>query len=116
MTLPRGWRPRRYPPLSRVNYDERGVAASLGIYVLPCAGEPLETFDRRATSDTYVPWTHGCAVTIVDNGCDHPLAFCGPCGDAWQAETDRLARLRRLPPAARAYLAAHGITDWRPRS
>ena len=59
MTLPRGRRPRRYPPLSRVNYDERGLAASLGIYVLPCASEPLSTIV------TAHPCVHGTNVSDV---------------------------------------------------
>lgn len=113
----RGDRPkraRRYPPLAIVHHDERGMASSMSFIVEPCAGEPLSTFEERDRSATYVPWTHGCAVMIVDNGCDWPLLFCGPCGERWQAEAARQARLRRLPPIYREYLAAHGITDWEP--
>lgn len=106
-------RPTRWPPLSRVNYDEAGVPTSMNIYVIACAGEPPETFLRRdADREVFVPWMHGTAVAVVPNGCDEPMAFCGPCLDRWRDEAARLARLRKLPPASRAWLAERGLTDW----
>ena len=101
-------------PLAIINRDARGMATSMSLIVVPCAGEPVETFERIAQARAegrYEPWTHGVATTIVANGCDAPLAFCDACGGRWQAEAARLARLRRLPPPARSWLASHGIDD-----
>lgn len=102
-------------PLAIVNYDEHGYAASMSFPILPCSGEPRDTFERivKARQEgRYEPWTHGVATMVVPNGCDTPMAFCTPCGERWRAETARLARLRRLPPSMRAWLTERGLADW----
>lgn len=108
-----GKRRRWYPRLSRVNYGSDGRAVSMSFYVVACAGEPTETFERRdADPDRFTPWTHGLAVYVAANGCDEPLLLCPSCADAWRDETERLARVRRLPPSSRAWLADRGVNDW----
>ena len=78
-------------------YNRRhNMVASVSILVLPCAASP----------------DHAVADEIVENGCDEPLAFCRSCAGWWKAETARMARLRRLLPAHRAWLAERGVDDW----
>lgn len=95
-----------------INRDENGVAASVSIVVEPCANEPTENIERREASQEFVPWEHGLAQWVFDDGA---TLLCSPCGAARAAEEAREARMRRLPPQHRAWLEARGITDWNPK-
>jgi hypothetical protein len=97
------------PGIWIMNRDEHGLVSSVSIVVRPCANEPDP--DARDERGIHV-WEHGLADMVFDDGA---TLLCTPCGTARQTEEARQARLRALPPFARAFLAKHGLTDWRRR-
>lgn len=91
--------------------DENGLVNSVSIIVEPCVNEPPETIAEREASPTFVPWQHGIAVYVFDDGA---TLMCAPCGRARLQDEARQRRLNRLPPAHREWLARRGIHDWNP--
>jgi DNA (cytosine-5)-methyltransferase 1 len=87
------------------------MVVSASILVEPCANEPDLEAKRERRAVVYEPWEHGLASDWFDEGA---TLLCAPCAKARRAEDARQARLKRLPPWARAYLESHGITDWQP--
>jgi hypothetical protein len=98
------------PGICIMNRDEHGLIRSMSIVVRPCANEPdPDARDERGIAHA---WQHGLADMVFDDGATF---LCRACGEARQSEEARRARLRALPPFARAFLERHGLTDWRRR-
>lgn len=97
------------PGIQIVHHDADGMPTSISIVVEPCANEPAETEALRATSEQHVPWVHGIACYVFDDGA---TLLCKACGSARMAEAARLKRLSRLSPKHREWLASQGIHDW----
>lgn len=91
------------------NRDESGLVSSISIIVEPCANEPKENIERREASEEFVPWEHGIAQWVFDDG---KTLLCQPCGSERAAEEAREARMRRLPPQHRQWIEARGVRDW----
>lgn len=91
--------------------DASGMVTSASILIEPCNNEPDLEAKRERRAVAYEPWEHGLASDWFDDGA---TLLCRPCAKTRRAEDARLARLKRLPPWARAYLESHGIEDWPP--
>lgn len=89
--------------------DGSGLVTGARILVRPCANEDPEIVAEHERLDFARAYTHGLADAIFDDGA---TLLCWACSVARRAEDARQARLRRLPPIHRQWLADRGVTDW----